>query len=508
MNDTIPDLPPHRPFSSPTGEQVFAQTEPDSSPNLNAFLGRKIGHLRLVSCIGEGGFGAVYRAEHDTLGTAFAVKVLHAKHLDKGVMVKRFEREARTIARLSHPNVIRVTDFGQFEDGSYYLIMELLEGLPLDDWLDQRRSFSINLLTNLLKQLCSALSYVHQRGVIHRDLKPANLFLSFEEGKKGVQCKLLDFGLAGLSDEPKLTKTGVVLGSPLYMSPEQIAGYAKKADIRADLYSLAAITFHLLAGMSPYVSADMMSVLYNHLHAPIPLLKEVRPAFAWSPLIDAFFRKALAKAPHDRYPDADAFLEAYLRAMEAQHALTPDATFPQYPLGNDPLIATDHPKPPRFRLDRQSMLLLQQRLAAQKRTLFYASFFALLFVGLGAFGTWYLLRSRTQVDPAPLLIPQPLQPTPHKSQTSASEKRPHPHTTPSLQKKPTHAEMVVLSNAPSFRLWVNNEEIPCPPCAFKGKPGSPYHLRLRAKGYRTRVLIEKMPINGQKKRKVLLKKRR
>ncbi|MCK6509168.1 protein kinase [Myxococcota bacterium] len=550
MSNITPDLPPHAPLSSPTGEQVLSATEVDDPRPSDTFLGRRIGDLHLVSCIGEGGFGTVYRAENQASGTSFAVKVLHAKHLDKSVMVKRFEREARTIARLDHPNVIRVTDFGQFEDGSHYLVMELLEGFPLDDWLEQRRSLSIALLESVLKQIGSALSYVHQHGVIHRDLKPANLFLSFEFGQKSVRCKLLDFGIAGLSDEPGLTKTGAVLGSPLYMSPEQIEGHAKKADARTDLYSFGVIVFHLLAGLPPYVSNDMMSVLFNHLHAPIPRLKDVRPAFSWSPSIEVFFQKALAKAPQDRYPNADAFVDACLRALTAQRELTPDATFPQYPLGNDPLITTLQPKSRRVRFDRQSVLLLQRKLAAQKRNLFWAAFLALLFVGVGAFGAWYKLRARKQAETEPLLIPQPLArkaelpsplspqkdtPSPNPSNPSNVTNPPDttnpsnatnpsvpsnatnpPNTTnpsspsvPSVQTNwPMLTEVVVSSDIPTIRARANGKRIVCPPCSFKGIPGTPYRLRIRARGYRGRRIKGIFPQIGRIVHQVSLEKRR
>ncbi|MCB9642177.1 MAG: serine/threonine protein kinase [Myxococcales bacterium] len=481
MNDTIPDS------LNPTGEAISLSVSGPSS-FLDSYIGRQIGHLRIESCIGEGGFGAVYRAVHETLGTPFAVKVLHAKHLEKSVMVQRFEREARTIAQLTHAHVIQVSDFGQFDDGSYYLVMEFLEGMPLDDWLAERRSFAYTQLISLVEQLCSALSYVHSRGIVHRDLKPANIFLSFSQGQKGLRTKLLDFGIAGLSDEPTLTKTGVVLGSPLYMSPEQISGYAKTADVRADLYSFGVILFHLLTGTPPFVGTDMMGILYNHMHAPLPQLSEVRPAFTWSPFLQDFLKKATAKAPYDRFQNAEEMLMAFQRAMEAQRALTPNADFPQYPLGKELLSATKEPQTPRLRLNRQTMLVFQQKLATQKRTLFWASLFAVLFVGLGVAGTWYFLRiwphrqSKPKEKHSPKKTPSSHLP---KRTIVVPPRAPLPSRAPlhRVPAVPKEALLEIKVTPEEAEVFVDGRLLQCPPCSLRRTLGSSFSLKVVLEGY-------------------------
>lgn len=307
----------------------MSSTESTAERRKDRYIGQKINHLRLTDCIGKGGFGAVYRAEHEKLGTAFAVKLLHLQHLDNDKLIQRFEREARTIAQLSHPHIIRVSDFGQTEDGSYYLVMDFLSGTPLNAAIERGQRFTTATLRTLFQQISSALDYVHRKNIVHRDLKPENIFIEIDPHKKENQAKILDFGIAGIAREPTLTGTGAVLGSPLYMSPEQIQGNTKEADARSDLYSLGIVLFQTLTGEAPFLASDTLGVLYKHIHAPIPLLHERRPAIPWARELQAFLHRALAKQPEQRFQTAEDFAASLDLALAKQEALAPQATFPQ-----------------------------------------------------------------------------------------------------------------------------------------------------------------------------------
>ncbi len=307
----------------------MSSTESTADRRKDRYIGQQINHLRLTSCIGTGGFGAVYRAEHEKLGTAFAVKLLHLQHLDNDKLIQRFEREARTIAQLSHPHIIRVSDFGQTEDGSYYLVMDFLSGMPLNAAIERGQRFTTATLRTLFQQIGSALDYVHRKSIVHRDLKPENIFIEIDPHKKEHQAKILDFGIAGIAREPTLTGTGAVLGSPLYMSPEQIQGNTKEADARSDLYSLGIVLFQTLTGEAPFMAGDILGVLYKHIHDPVPLLHERRPAILWARELQAFLHRALAKQPEQRFQTAEDFTKALDLALAKQEALAPQATFPQ-----------------------------------------------------------------------------------------------------------------------------------------------------------------------------------
>jgi len=294
------------------------------------------GRYRIEAEIGSGGLGAVYRAKHVSLGKPVAIKVLHAQWGANEVLRGRFEREAKALAALKHPNIVAITDFG-IAGNTPYLVMELLAGEALAQRL-ARGPIEPAAASVLALTLLRALAFVHRRGLVHRDLKPANVFL--QQSADGRQClKLLDFGLAKFTAEstkgadPTLTRTGDIMGTPAYMAPEQIA--AQPMDARTDVYQVAVILFQMLAGRLPF-EGEPAEQLRGHLAEPPPRLADARSDKRGSPALDAVLQRALAKSAEARFADAGEMLVA-LEALPQPWTLAPaetQAPTPTTPLGN------------------------------------------------------------------------------------------------------------------------------------------------------------------------------
>ncbi|MFO0558236.1 MAG: serine/threonine-protein kinase [Polyangiales bacterium] len=281
-------------------------------------LGQLIdGKYRLVSRIGAGGMGKVYRAEQVALGRSVAVKVLDASpgHRDADPAVeRRFFLEASLSAKLAHPNVITVHDYGRVEseDGArFYLVMELLEGETLHRRL-QRGPTPVPAAdaVAIAIEIARGLRAAHKAGLVHRDLKPANVMLvPSDEG--GSAVKILDFGLVKqLEGELRedITQEGTFLGSPRYMAPEQVS--AGPVDHRCDLYALGVILYQCLTGLTPFDGKTAMDVLVKHINAPVPWMQERAPGVDVSPALEAIVRRLLEKNPAARFPDAESVVNA------------------------------------------------------------------------------------------------------------------------------------------------------------------------------------------------------
>ncbi|EDM79092.1 serine/threonine protein kinase [Plesiocystis pacifica SIR-1] len=264
---------------------------------------------RVDAVLGAGGMGAVFRGHHSGLKRDVAIKVLHPE-ISQGrdaSMTKRFEREAHSASRLDHPNCVRVTDFGTTGDGTKYLVMELLTGGELADRLDA--AWDPSEATAVMRQIFAGLEHAHHFGVVHRDLKPENVFMTQDYRGREV-VKIVDFGIAKLLDagegeggHEKLTRQGVVFGTPRFMAPEQAAG--GKIDERTDLYAAGLIFYELLAGRPPFVADDAAALLRMQIMAPPPALPESVPAG-----LRAVVEKLLEKSRMDRYANARAVLDA------------------------------------------------------------------------------------------------------------------------------------------------------------------------------------------------------
>ena len=274
-------------------------------------IGTRLGKYEIQAEIGRGGMGMVYKGYDPLLDRPVAIKVL-APHLvwEKG-FVERFLREARAAARLKHPHIVTIYDVGH-EGDWYYFVMEYLEGQTLAELIRQRGPLSPDEALLILRQLADALDYAHHHGLVHRDVKPGNIII----GPTG-HVTLTDFGIARAAQETQLTGTGMVLGTPQYMSPEQVKGLT--VDARSDQYSLAILAYEMLTGYVPFQAESTLALMYKIVHEPPPPLRQVRPDLP--PAVEEVLAKALAKEPGNRYPTAssfvDALAQAFLRQKEA-----------------------------------------------------------------------------------------------------------------------------------------------------------------------------------------------
>ena len=265
----------------------------------DAMIGRSLdGRFEVRQPLGKGGMGTVYRALQISVDREVAVKVVHPRLANDRQAAKRFLREARLASRLNQPNVVHVIDFGQTEDGVLYLVMELLRGRTLASELGGARRFSVRRALTIGLQLCDALEAAHAQGIVHRDLKPGNVVVLDDPPGRDL-IKVLDFGLAKslVADTSQVTNTDAILGTPLYMCPEQVQG--KPSDQRGDLYSLGCMLFELLAGSPPFTDDSVNLILAMHLGEPPPPLPAHVP-----PRLRALIEQLLAKDPGARVQTA------------------------------------------------------------------------------------------------------------------------------------------------------------------------------------------------------------
>ncbi len=271
--------------------------------------GQTVGEYRIEGKLGEGGFGAVYRAVHPLIGKAAAVKVLHKQFSSNPQMVSRFIAEARAVNQIRNRNIIDIFSFGSLEDGRQYYVMELLDGMTLDAYLKKNGRMSPEVAIPVLRGIARALDAAHATGIAHRDLKPENVFLLFDEDGV-IFPKLLDFGIAKLLGDSAVgahkTRTGTPMGTPYYMSPEQCRG--RNVDHRTDIYSFGILVFEVLVGKVPFDGEDVMEILVKNISAPAPRLSDVCPALP--PALDAPVLAFLEKDPAARPLSVGAGLDA------------------------------------------------------------------------------------------------------------------------------------------------------------------------------------------------------
>lgn len=257
------------------------------------------GRYQVERKLGEGGMGVVYLATHVVIGKRYALKVLRGEMATEKEVAERFTQEARAAASIGNEHIIEITDFGRAPDGAPYFVMELLDGKELHDLLEQNPQLEVNRSLRIIAQCCDALAAAHGIGIIHRDLKPENIFLITRSGNPDF-VKVLDFGIAKVARESgRLTRTGMIFGTPQYMSPEQAAG--TDIDSRTDIYSLGIIMYEMLCGRVPFEADTFMGVLTKHLYEePIPP-KRLVPAVNVPTAVEAVLLKAIAKKPDRRY---------------------------------------------------------------------------------------------------------------------------------------------------------------------------------------------------------------
>ena len=268
------------------------------------------GKYRVLRCIGEGGMGAVFEGENTRIGRRVAIKVLHAHVASLPEFVERFEKEARAAARIGSSYVCDVFDLGDLPGGDRYIVMEYLDGISLEARMEDKVRMTPQEIAPIAFELLDGLSTMHGAGVIHRDLKPANVFLTRTQSGRGEEVRILDFGVAKIQPFPgevaSMTQTGAMMGTPLYMSPEQARG-AKDVDARSDIYSVSVMFYRALTGQLPFAATSLNELLFKIvLEEPPPILSvvpDVDEAFA------AIIQRGMVRDPELRIPTARAYQE-------------------------------------------------------------------------------------------------------------------------------------------------------------------------------------------------------
>lgn len=293
-------------FSATPSTQSFEPPAIDGA-GIQAFLKPgevASGRYRVLSLIGHGGMGMVYKVEQIFLAKELAMKVLSTRCVSD-ITVRRFQTEARAAFGIDHPNLISVHDFGLLDERVPFLVMDYISGESLADRISARGTLSVGEAVPIFLRICFGLGYAHQQGVIHRDIKPSNIMLVDNmDAREEGSVKIVDFGIAKFTQSEKndiqaLTRTGEVFGSPLYMSPEQCSG--SPVDERSDIYSLGCVFFEALTGTTPFVGANALSTMMLHLGEKTPSMKEASMGKEFPPLLEQIIVKMLAKSAGDRY---------------------------------------------------------------------------------------------------------------------------------------------------------------------------------------------------------------
>src|SRR5258707_10547242 len=286
-------------------------SDPESNPSAPSApikgLSGRIGKYDIIKPLGKGAMGIVYLAHDTILERDVALKVMVASIADDPELKQRFEREAKAVARMTHPNVVNVFDLGSHTDGSPFIAMELLKGMDLQKAIRTPPPLTLERKVNIIVQVLAGLAHAHQAGIVHRDIKPANIFIN-QDGT----VKIMDFGVARLTTA-SMTGTGNIVGTADYMSPEQVKG--AKVDGRSDLFSVGCMLYELIAGQRPFHSDNLMAIFYKITHEDVDfsLLPQTPEYLSLQPIL----QKALAKNLEDRYQNAYEFAVGLRQYLEA-----------------------------------------------------------------------------------------------------------------------------------------------------------------------------------------------
>jgi serine/threonine protein kinase len=292
---------------------VATEPLPNSGPQKDALIGTVVdGRYRIEQQIGEGGMGVVYRVSHVALGKALALKLLRGEMAKDPEVVQRFIQEAQSATQIGHENIIDISDFGRLPDGTVYFVMEYLNGSPLNDLIKRGGSIPTGDAVTIIRQIASALGAAHQRGIVHRDMKPDNVYV-VKRGEIESFVKVLDFGIAKVGGASnKLTRTGMVFGTPHYMSPEQAAG--QSVDARTDIYALGVIMYEMFTGRVPFDADTFMGVLTKHMfEKPEPM--STAGAERQLGALESITMRSLEKKPENRYQSMQELIDDLDRVM-------------------------------------------------------------------------------------------------------------------------------------------------------------------------------------------------
>jgi serine/threonine-protein kinase len=289
----------------------------DPQPENDPLVGSTIGNYTVTGLLGKGGMGTVYRAEHPDIGRQVAIKVVSSQFAVNPAVMARFKAEALSVNRIGHPNIIDISDFGALSDGRPYFVMEYLDGEDLGHRLRARRTLSHLEAAPILRQTLDALAAAHAENIIHRDLKPDNIFVAKKRGGSEI-VKLLDFGIAKLKVEgvgvtAGATADGTLLGTPLYMSPEQSMGRMSEIGPASDLYSMGVILYQVFTGETPFQYQNFGELLVAHA-SETPQPPTLRNP-SMDPRLEPIILRCLAKKPGDRYRTSDELLSALVEVI-------------------------------------------------------------------------------------------------------------------------------------------------------------------------------------------------
>ncbi len=298
-----------------------------NTPDIDSMIGKELaGRFRLVEKIGQGGMGAVFKAIHTQMGRACAIKLLLPMSSDSDSTIERFKREAQMASRIDNPHAVTIYDFGESETGMLYLAMEYIEGKALGHLLINERPLATERIVHITNQIAAALSAAHALGIVHRDLKPDNIMIT-RKGDNADFVKVLDFGIAKPVDEDdreNLTKTGFVLGTPFYMSPEQISG--EKLDARSDVYSLALIVYEMFSGRLPFEGDNSQAIMIKRLVAEPKPLRDFVPTM--SNEVERAVMSGLERDRNLRASSIEIFAAQLKNALAATQSLSNRQTHP------------------------------------------------------------------------------------------------------------------------------------------------------------------------------------
>jgi len=358
--------------------------------------GTTVGEYVLEAKLGEGGFGAVYKAMHPVIGKAAAVKVLHRSFSSNAEIVTRFIAEARAVNQIRHRNIVDIFAFGRLPDGRQYYVMELLEGVPLDKHLERAGRLTLREAIPILRSIGKALDAAHAQGIVHRDLKPENVFLVTQDDGTFFP-KLVDFGIAKLmgnespnSGPQHKTRTGTLIGTPYYMSPEQCRGVG--VDHRTDIYAFGVMTHRMLSGQLPFDGTSAMDIMMGHVSKPPPQLSSLLAELPFA--VDAPIQKMLAKDPNDRPQNVSTAVDE----LEAAAAL--GATEPKRPPMTTPQVSSSAStlNVPAAAVTDMGMVESAARKGGRSWMLIAG---ALIGVGAIVAGVWMLKKPPSEASPAP-----------------------------------------------------------------------------------------------------------
>ncbi|MEN8040716.1 MAG: Stk1 family PASTA domain-containing Ser/Thr kinase [Actinomycetota bacterium] len=343
------------------------------------------GRYKIVRHLARGGMADVYEAEDTLLNRAVAVKLLHANFASDDAFVARFRREAQAAANLSHPNIVAIYDWGQ-DEGTYFMVMELIKGRTLREIVKSEGALLPKRSAEIIAEASAALSIAHQHGVYHRDVKPGNIMIT-EDGT----VKVTDFGIArALDDSEELTRTGAVIGTATYFSPEQAQGLP--ADDRSDVYSLGIVLYEMLAGKPPFTGESPVAVAYQHVSEPAPTPDSINPDVPRE--ISAIAEHAIQKKPEDRYQTAEAFRADLIRYLGGNEPVAAAAVLAGAATAmiSPPLMA-----PPPVAGDPDTTMTFDAPAEERSQAGYWAAVGALIVILL--LGLWLLLRLLSGGDP-------------------------------------------------------------------------------------------------------------